>query len=451
MKKKVKTDKIMKTSKEFVLKKAHDYDVKFIRLWFTDILGILKSFAITVEELEKALDEGIGFDGSSISGFAHIEESDMIAKPDPSTFQLLPWRPKESAVARMFCDILLPNSSFYQGDPRYILKNTLKKASAKGYRFYVGPELEHFYFKSQSEVEPIDRGGFLDLTPLDTGSDLRRETVLMLEQMGINVAYSHHENAPSQHEIGFRYDDAFTIADDVMTYRLVVKEIALKHNIYATFMPKPITGVNGSGMHIHMSLFKDDKNLFFDKNDRNNLSNIGKAFLAGILKNAKELVLVTNQWVNSYKRLVSGYEAPTHVCWARKNRSTLIRVPAISLNKPDSCRIETRGPDPACNPYLVFSLLLYAGLEGIEKQYSLPEPIEENIHQLSPSQIIKLGIEPLPTSLYQSIEIFKNSKLARKVLGEHIFNELIEIKTREWNDFNSQVTQYELEKYLPIL
>jgi len=447
MKKKMKIN----LSKEFILRKAHDYDVKFIRLWFTDILGILKSFAITVEELEKALEEGIGFDGSSISGFAHIEESDMIARPDPSTFQLLPWRPKEAAVARMFCDILLPDGSYYQGDPRHVLRNTLKKASAKGYRFYVGPELEHFYFKSQSEVIPIDRGGFLDLTPLDTGSDLRRDTVLMLEQMGINVAYSHHENAPSQHEIGFRYDDAFTIADNVMTYRLVVKEIALKHNIYATFMPKPITGINGSGMHIHMSLFKNNKNVFFDKNDKNYLSNIGKSFLAGILKNANELVLVTNQWVNSFKRLVGGYEAPTHICWARKNRSTLIRVPAISSNKPDSCRIETRGPDPACNPYLVFSLLLYAGLEGIENKYPLPAPVEENIHELSASQIKKLGLEPLPTSLYEAIEYFKKSKLAKKILGEHLFNEFIEIKIREWQEYNSQVTQYELEKYLPIL
>ena len=439
------------SSREFVLKRAHEYDVKFIRLWFSDIFGLLKSFAIPIEELDKAMEEGIGFDGSSISGFAHIEESDMLAKPDPNTFQILPWRPSESAVARMFCNVILPNGKVYESSPRHILKRTLQKAHARGYLFYVGPELEHFYLKSPSEVKPIDSGGYLDLTPFDSGTNLRRDTVLMLEQVGVNIAYSHHEISPGQHEMGFRYDDAMTIADNVMTYRLVVKQIAMKHGFYATFMPKPMKDENGSGMHIHMSLFKDGKNIFFDKKDRYRLSPIGKAFLAGILKHSKDFMLVTNQWVNSYKRFVSGYEAPTHVCWARKNRSTLIRVPAFRHNKPESCRIETRCPDPSCNPYLSFALLLCAGLDGIDNNLELPKPVEENIHQLSPAQIKKLKLDPLPTSLYEAIQNFKQSKLAKEVLGTHVFNELIELKTREWDRYNSQVTKYEIDKYLPML
>jgi len=320
---------------DYVLKTAKEQDVKFIRLWFTDILGFLKSFAITVEELEKALEEGMGFDGSSIQGFARIDESDMVAMPDPNTFQLLPWRPKEHSVARMFCDILLPGGKPFDGDPRYVLKRNLKRAADLGYTFYVGPELEYFYFRDSESTQPLDQGGYFDLTPLDAATDLRRETVLALEEMGIGIEYSHHEVATSQHEIDMRYTDALTMADNVMTYRLVVKQVALKHGVYATFMPKPVFGINGSGMHVHQSLFIGDRNAFFDKDDEYHLSKVGKCYIAGLLKHAPEITLVCNQWVNSYKRLVPGYEAPVYLSWARRNRADLIRVPEY---KPPACQ-----------------------------------------------------------------------------------------------------------------
>jgi glutamine synthetase len=339
--------------KEYVLKMAKEHDVKFIRLWFTDILGMLKSFAITTAELKGALERGMGFDGSSIQGFARIDESDMIALPDPDTFQLLPWRPKEHhAVARMFCDILRPGGDPFDGDPRYVLKRNLKRAADMGYTFYVGPELEYFYFRDSESTQALDQGGYFDMTPLDAATDLRRETVLTLEEMGIAVEYSHHEVATSQHEIDMRYTDALTMADNVMTYRLVVKQIALTNGVYATFMPKPVFGVNGSGMHVHQSLFKGGKNAFFDKDDKYCLSKVGKCYIAGLLKHAPEITSVTNQWVNSYKRLVPGYEAPVYLSWARRNRSDLVRVPEYQLGKEESTRVEFRSPDPACNPYL---------------------------------------------------------------------------------------------------
>ncbi|MBI4848621.1 MAG: glutamine synthetase [Nitrospirae bacterium] len=437
--------------KKDVLDLVEKNDVKFIRLWFTDILGQLKSFAITSEELEGAFDEGMGFDGSSIKGYARIDESDMIAKPDPSTFQIVPWRPKEQAVARMFCDILNPDGTPYDGDPRYALKRNLERLNENGYTLYLGPELEFFYFKNDKGTEVLDNGGYFDLTTLDAGSDLRRETVLTLEAMGIKVEYSHHEVAPSQHEIDLKYTDALTMADNVMTYRVVVKEVASKYGCYASFMPKPIFGQNGSGMHTHQSLFKGDKNAFFDAKDKYYLSDIAKKYIAGLLKHAPEITAVANQWVNSYKRLVPGYEAPVYIAWARRNRSSLVRVPLYKPGKEKATRIELRSPDPACNPYLAFSVMLASGLEGIEKGYELPEPVEKDIYHLSVEEKLELGINSLPGSLIEAIEIVEKSEVVRKALGDHIFNNFIESKKIEWDDYRTRIHPYELERYLPIL
>jgi len=442
-----------KKDRDYVLKTVKDRKVKFIRLWFTDVLGFLKSFAITADELETALDEGMGFDGSSIEGYARIEESDMIAKPDPSTFAILPWRPDGgAAVARMFCDVLQPDGSPYDGDPRWALKRNLKKAADMGYTFYIGPELEYFYFKS-SEGKPVtlDAGGYFDLTPLDAASDLRRDTILALESMGIRVEYSHHEVAPSQHEIDLRYTDALTMADTVMTYRLTVKEIALKYGVYASFMPKPLFGQNGSGMHTHQSLFKGGRNAFFDANDEYHLSREGKAYIAGILKHAREICAVIAQWVNSYKRLVPGYEAPVYISWARRNRSALVRVPMYKPGKEEATRAEFRCPDPACNPYLAFAVMLAAGLKGIEEGYELPEPVEEDIFYMPEKERARRGIESLPGSLGEAIAEAERSELVREALGEHIFEKFIANKKIEWDAFRVHVSQYELEKYLPIL
>ncbi len=449
--------------KEYVLQIVKEMNVKFIRFWFTDILGFLKSFAITVEELEQALEEGVGFDGSSIEGFVRIDESDMIAMPDPNTFCVLPWRPKENAVARMFCDILTPSGKPYEGDPRFVLKRNLLRAAQMGYTYYVGPELEFFYLQSQKEgpgiaqpvqpPQPIDLGGYFDLTPLDVATDLRRETVLTLEAMGIGVEYSHHEAAASQHEIDLRYTDAMTMADNAMTYRLVVKEIALKHGVYATFMPKPFSNMNGNGMHVNQSLFsvKGDRNIFFDPKDKIHLSKTARHFMAGLLKHIPELCLVTNQWVNSYKRLVPGFEAPVYISWALKNRSDLIRVPAYKPGKEYSTRIELRSPDPACNPYLVFSVLLAAGLDGIEKEYPLDPPVEENVFTMNETDRKRRGIQMLPDSLHEAIELCEKSDLVRRTLGDHIFHSLIENKKIEWARYRAQVTDYEIKEYLPLL
>ena len=438
---------------EYVVNKAKEHDVKFIRLWFTDILGFLKSFAITVEELDVSLSEGQGFDGSSIQGFARIDESDMVAMPDPSTFRILPWRPREGgAVARMFCDVYQPDGTPYEGDPRYVLRKALQRAADMGFTYYVGPELEYFYFRdSGSAPEVLDKGGYFDLTPLDIASDLRRETVLTLEEMGIGVEYSHHEVAPSQHEIDLRYTDALTMADNAMTYRLVVKEIALKHGWYATFMPKPLFGQNGSGMHTHQSLFRGDKNAFFDANAPDHLSDIARKFVAGLLRHAREITLVTNQWVNSYKRLVPGYEAPVYISWARRNRSDLIRVPVYKPGKEHATRIEYRSPDPACNPYLAFAAMLAAGLEGIEKGYECPPPVERNVYEMTEEEREELGIGQLPGSLSDATEIAESSDLLRRALGEHVFGKFIENKKIEWQEYRAQVTTYELERYLPVL
>ena len=436
-----------------VLKLAKEQKVKFIRLCFTDILGFLKSFAITFEELEDALYEGKGFDGSSIEGFARIDESDMVALPDPDTFALLPWGPQENInMARVFCNIKNPDGSNYDGDPRYVLKRMLKKTKDLGFIFYIGPELEYFYFKNISgKPEPLDTGGYFDLIPLDITSDLRKQTVLALEKLGIPVEYSHHEVAPSQHEIDLRYQDALTMADTVMTYRFVVKEGALKNEVYATFMPKPLFGENGSGMHTHMSLFKGERNAFFDPKDQYHLSKIAQNFIAGLMEHAKEITLFTNQWVNSYKRLVPGYEAPAYISWAQRNRSDLIRVPMYKPGREKSTRIEYRSPDPACNPYLAFAVMLAAGLEGVKKNYKLQTPVERNVYEMLPEEREKLGIETLPGNLFEAILLAEKSTLVKEALGEHVFSKFLENKKIEWDNYRSQVTSYELERYYSIL
>jgi glutamine synthetase len=431
-------------------------DVRFIRLWFTDILGQLKSFSIHRQELEDAFEGGMGFDGSSITGFNPIEESDMIAMPDATTFSILPWRPEDKATGRMFCDVQVPGGEPYEGDPRWVMKRALERAKSMGFDdFFIGPELEYFYFRSaETNGGPpvvLDKGGYFDLTTLDAGSDLRRETVLALEQLGIHVEYSHHEVGPSQHEVDMRYADALKMSDDCMTYRITVKEYAMKYGFYATFMPKPLYGENGSGMHVHQSLFKGGRNAFYDANDQFYLSDVAKSFIAGQLKHAREMSALFAQWVNSYKRLVPGYEAPVYVAWSRRNRSALIRVPLYHPGKEQATRCEIRCPDPACNPYLCFSALLQAGLEGIEKGYELPEPMERNLYHLSPDERRKLGIEQLPETLGEAIEIAAESELILKTLGEHVFTRFVEIKRQEWEDYRTQLSAWEIEKYLPIL
>ncbi len=443
-------------SREFVIKAARDRNVKFIRLWFTDILGMLKSTAITLEELESALDEGVLFDGSVIEGFAREDESDMIALPDANTFAMLPFRPTEGgAVARLFCDIQTPDGQAAETDPRFVLKKELKAAADLGFTFYVGPEMEFFYFRKGEDGQKqrpdfLDAGGYFDLTPLDVASGVRRQTVLTLEQMDIGVESSHHEGAPSQHEIDLRYTDALTMADSLMTFRLVVKEIAYENGCYATFMPKPSSGHNGSGMHINMSLFKGAKNAFYDKNDPEQLSATARYFIAGLLRHARELTLFTNQWVNSYKRLVPGYEAPTRVTWAMRNRADLVRVPAIKAGHESARRIEYRSPDPACNPYLVFALLLAAGLEGIKNKYAIPSVVG-GIHQMNTQERKDAGVEVLPCDLNEAIRAAREGELARRVLGDSLFDKFLENKKLEWEAYRSQVHEYEIDRYLNVL
>ena len=435
---------------EYALRTIEERGIRFVRLWFTDVLGFLKAFTITSQELEGAFAEGMGFDGSSIDGFSRIQESDMVAVPDASTFQLIPWR-TEAQVARMFCDVLNPDGTPFEGDPRYVLKQQLKRAADLGFTFYVGPELEYFYFKSLEDPSFLDQSGYFDETPLDVATDWRKRTVTYLESMGIPVEYVHHEVAPSQHEIDLRYTDALTMADNVMTYRLTVKEVAQEFGIYATFMPKPVQGVNGSGMHTHQSLFTGDRNAFFDASDEYHLSKTAKSYIAGILRHAPELTLVTNQWVNSYKRLVPGFEAPVYVCWARRNRSALVRVPMYKPGKEAATRIEFRSPDPACNPYLAFALMLSAGLDGIEGEYELPPEASNNIYEMAEEERRTAGINSLPEDLYEAIELAAGSKLLRDVLGEHVHEFLIRNKREEWDAYKAYVTPYELERYLPLL
>jgi glutamine synthetase len=434
-----------------IKKIVKEKDISFIQFWFTDVLGMLKSFAITPSELEEGLEEGMGFDGSSIEGFARIEESDMIAKPDPTTFQLVPWRSGDRPVARMFCDILNPDGTNYEGDPRYVFKRLLNKVADMGYTFYIGPELEYFYFKNNKCTEILDTGGYFDSRPLDLGSNLRRDTIFALQSMGIDVEYSHHEVAPSQHEIDLRYDEGLKMADKTMTYRVVVKEIAREHGVYATFMPKPIFGENGSGMHVHQSLFKGERNAFYDPDDQYLLSDVAKHYIAGLIHSAPQITAITSQWVNSYKRLVPGYEAPVYVSWARRNRSALVRIPMYKPGKEKATRIEYRSPDPSCNPYLAFAVMLGAGMDGIDRNLEMPDPIEEDIFEMNPAERRAHGITDLPGNLYSAILEAEKSDLVRDVLGDHIFNKFIENKKIEWDNYRTHISQYEIEKYLPIL
>lgn len=440
---------------DFVLKTIENRDVHFVRCWFTDVLGNMKSFAVVPGELDGAFSDGVGFDGSSIKGFSATQNSDILAYPDASTFQVLPWRPEANAVARMFCNIKTPGGRPFDADPRHILRQVVSRAESLGYTFNVGPELEFFYFKDAEHPECLDRGSSFDLTSLDYASDLRRDTVLTLEKMGIPVEYSHHESAPSQHEIDLRYSDALSMADAVMTYKLVVKEIAVKHGVYASFMPKPIEGVAGSGMHVHMSLFREDgTNAFFDAADESgyNLSEVAKHFIAGILAHASEFCLVTNQYVNSYKRLASGMNAPATIAWARHNRSTMVRIPGYRPDFADACRVELRNPDPAANPYLAFAVMLASGLDGIERELALAPPHEEHdFFTLDATEIRKMGIDVLPQTLGEAVEAFAQSDFMRGVLGEHVHEYLVASKRAAWSEFQRTVTPWELERDLAVL
>lgn len=445
----------MTPEQDFVMKTIKSRDVHFVRFWFTDVLGNMKSFAVSPSEIANAFSDGMGFDGSCIAGYSPTQESDMLAFPDPSTFQVLPWRPESNAVARMFCEIKRPDGTAFEGDPRNVLRRMVTKAADMGYIFNVGPELEYYYFKDSAGTEVLDHGGYFDLTSLDSASDLRRDTVLSLENMGIPIEYSHHENGPSQHEIDLRYMDAFTMADAVMTYKLVVKEIAVKHGVYASFMPKPMAGAPGNGMHVHQSLSDlDGNNLFFDSNDPlgYNLTPLAKKFMAGILKYTPELCLVTNQYVNSYKRLASGSEAPAFISWGKNNRSALVRIPGYRPNREEACRIEMRLPDPAANPYLVFSVILAAGLAGIEEDLPLPPSIDDlNLFEHSDACLIGRGFSKLPEDLGQAIALFENSELMKETLGEHIHSYLVSEKKAEWASYLGTVSQWELERYLAVL
>jgi glutamine synthetase len=434
------------------LKRLQDENVDFLLLWFTDIEGHLKSFAVTPSEVEAALDDGMGFDGSSITGFNAIEESDMVAIPDPNTFQLMPAREGEMKMARMICDIVTPDGKPYEGDPRYVLRRALERMRSLGFdTFNVGPELEYFLFENDKGTETLDEGGYFAMTTMDAASGLRQETVHALEGMGIPIEYVHHEVGPSQHEIDMRFAPALEMADHTVTYRLIVKEIAKKAGYHATFMPKPIFGENGSGMHTHQSLFTDGRNAFFDGDDKWHLSAAGKAFIAGQLRHAREIAAVFAQWVNSYKRLVPGYEAPVYVAWSQRNRSALIRIPLYKPGSEQATRAEIRCPDPACNPYLTFATLLHAGLEGIEQGYELPEPMETNLYHLTPEQRRERGIVSLPETLGEAIDALAESDLARKALGPHIFDRYIELKRKEWDDYRVQLTGWELDRYLAVL
>jgi glutamine synthetase len=442
----------MKTSQDFdyVLRTVEERDIRFIRLWFTDVLGFLKSFAITPAELEVAFEEGMGFDGSAIEGFARVQESDMLARPDPSTFQILPWRPDQQGVARMFCDIMTPEGVAFAGDPRAVLRRAVERAQEMGYTFYLGPELEYFYFKDSIGTEGLDQGGYFDLTPLDVASDLRKRTVLYLESMGISVESVHHEVAPSQHEIVLRDTDAMSMADNVMTARLAVKEVAQEAGVYATFMPKPIQGAWGSGMHTHMALYDEERNAFVDPEDPMGLSKIARAFIAGVLKHAREMTPILNQWVNSYKRLVPGYEAPVYICWARRNRSALLRVPGAAPKTAD-VRVEVRSPDPACNPYLAFAVLLNAGLDGIASNEELPPEATEDIYSMSDAERRAGGIESLPENLFEAVAAMEGSGMVRAALGDHVFEYFIRNKRAEWLQYKAYVSPWEIERSLPIL
>ncbi len=425
--------------------------IRYVRLLFTDILGQMKGMSITRSEMETVLEEGQGFDGSSVEGFVRIEESDLMAMPDLHSFRIIPWEIGGEKIALMFCDICNPDGTPYHGDPRQVLRRVLKKASDRGYKFNCGPEIEYFYFRDAHGTTPLDSGGYFDYSTVDEGTRLRKKAVVSLEAIGIPVECSHHEVAPSQHEIDLRYQEASTMADFAMLYRFVVKELALEAGAYASFIPKPIFGQNGSGMHTHMSLFKGDKNAFFDPDDPYNLSALARSFMAGILTHVREMTLVLNQWVNSYKRLVAGYEAPVYISWGRRNRSSLVRVPMYRVGKEKATRIELRSADPACNPYLAFACMLAAGLDGIDKGYKLPEPIEQNIFEMTTAELKEHGIGSLPGSLAEATDLFEASTLMQETLGPHIHGSLVDNKRHEWDGYRTAVTNYELDQCLSLL
>jgi glutamine synthetase len=439
---------------DYVMRTVEERGVRFVQLWFTDVLGTPKAFAITPAELENALQEGMTFDGSAIDGFSRVQESDVLAKPDPKTFQILPYHGDDAPVARVVCDITNLDGSPFEGDPRNVLRRTLEKAREKGFSFYAAPEIEYFYFADDHPVGgpvPIDRGSYFELTASDLASQLRKRTVLTIEEMGIPVEYSQHEDSPGQHEIDLRHTDGLTMADTVMSVRLIVKEIAQQAGAYATFMPKPIGGVQGSGMHTHFSLFEGDTNAFHDPGDEHGLSKVAKGFIAGLLRHAPEISAVTNQWVNSYKRLVVGFEAPVYISWARNNRSVIVNVPHSKRGKAESTRIEYRSPDPACNPYLAFALILAAGLKGIEEGYPLPPEATTNLYALTPEELLAEGIQPVPGNLHDALVEMERSELAAETLGEHVFEFFIRNKRAEWLDYKTQVSQFEVDRYLARL
>ncbi len=441
----------MSKQADYVLRTVEERGIRFVRLWFTDVQGFLKSVAISPAELEVAFEEGMTFDGSSIDGYARIQEADMLAQPDPSTFAVLPWR-TEQQVARMFCNIYTPEGEPFSGDPRTVLKRNLDRASEMGYTFFAAPELEFFYFEdSGPNPKVLDHGGYFDLTPLDVAQEYRRKTINALEQLGIPVEHSHHEVAPSQHEIIARYTDALTMADNIMTSRLTVKEVALQSGIYATFMPKPLEDFDGSGMHLHLSLFEGDVNAFHEPGTQGGLSKVGEAFIAGLLRHAAELTAITNQWVNSYKRLVGGYDAPIYISWARNNQSALVRVPSVKKGKPTSVRVEYRAADAACNPYLALSVILAAGLSGIREGYELPPEITADVKSLTQAERAAAGAKRLPETLSEALELLEQSDLVADALGEHVFDWFLRNKRAEWDRYQHHVSRFELETYLPIL
>ncbi|MCL2788679.1 MAG: glutamine synthetase family protein [Micrococcales bacterium] len=438
---------------ERVLQTIRERDVRFVRLWFTDVLGILKSVAIAPAELESAFTEGIGFDGSSIEGLTRVFEADMLLKPDPKTFQILPWHAATQATARMICDILTPDGQPCLADPRHVLKRAQAKAQDVGFTFYTHPEIEFYLFKNKpgQALEPADSAGYFDHSARGSAHDFRRATILMLEDMGISVEFSHHEAGPGQNEIDLHYADALTMADQIMTFRTVVKEVALSSGVYATFMPKPMAQHPGSGMHTHLSLFEGDRNAFFDPAGENQLSNTARQFIAGILRHAGEMCAITNQFTNSYKRLWGGAEAPAYVCWGHNNRSALVRVPLFKQGKADAARIEFRALDSAANPYLAYAVLLAAGLKGIEEGYSLPDGAEDDVWTLTDAERRALGIEPLPTSLSSAVRAMEDSEFLADVLGEHVYSYVLREKRQEWLEYRTQVTPWELDRFLPIL
>ena len=445
----------MDKQRDFVLRTIEERGVKFVRLWFTDVAGTLKMVAVAPAEVEGAFAEGLGFDGSAIEGLSRAYEADMLAAPDPSTFQILPWRGDVDPTARMFCDIMTPDGQPAAADPRNVLRRALAKASDLGFSFYIHPEIE-FYLLKSSQIGPegpipVDNAGYFDNVPGGTAHNFRRRAVTMLEQLGISVEFSHHEGGPGQNEIDLRYADALTMADNIMTFRTVIKEVAIEQGVYATFKPKPFTEHPGSGMHTHMSLFEGDTNAFFDASGQYRLSKIGRQFMAGLLRHAPEITAVTNQYVNSYKRLWGGGEAPSFVCWGHNNRSALIRVPLYKPDKGQSSRIEYRAIDSAANPYLAYALLLAAGLKGIENEYELPAETEDNVWNLTDSERRAMGIEPLPQSLDHAIRKFEESELAAETLGEQVFSHMLANKRAEWAAYRTQVTPFELKRNLETL